>query len=87
MFQKELTWQPDLELLKNKMEFAPDEDTLDGMVMSVPFVHGSENVGKEWIKEVFGRLLDIYRKEIKKYDGSVALYLADKSQKLKATAS
>ena len=83
VFQKELTRQPDLEMLRNKVEFAPDEDTLEDMMMSVPFVPGSENIGKEWLKEVFGRLLEIYRKEIKKYDGSVALYLADKSQKLK----
>ena len=33
--------------------------------------------------KLFPAVTDIYKKEIKSYDGTVSLYLADKSQKLK----
>jgi len=83
VFQKTLTRQPDLELLRDKIEFDLDKDVLDDLLSMVPFVPGAEYVDRDWIRYIFESLLNTYRKEIKKYDGTVALYLADKSQKLK----
>ena len=82
-FQKNLTRQPDLELRRHRISIEPDEDTVEDLFTSVPFAPGSEYVDREWIRAQFSALLDIYKKEIKSYDGTVSLYLADKSQKLK----
>ncbi len=82
-FQRQLTRQPDLELQRHRLEPEIDEDVVDDLTASVPFSPGSEHVTRSWVREMFDRLLEIYRKEIKAYDGTVSLYLADKSQKLK----
>ena len=82
-FQKLLTRQPDLELKRDKLSFVPDDEVYDDLLLSVPFTPGSEYVNEDWVKHIMECLLDIYRSEIKKYDGTVALYLADKSQHLK----
>ncbi len=82
-FQKDLTRQSDLELVRDKLELSPDEDRLSDISLCVPFVPGSEYVDREWIRSLYGKLLGIYKDEIKKHEGSVALYLAGKSQRLK----
>ncbi|MBP5198723.1 MAG: DEAD/DEAH box helicase family protein, partial [Lachnospiraceae bacterium] len=82
-FQKNLMRQTDLELQRNRLDMTPDEDTIEDLYTSVPFVPGAEYVDKSWITELFDRLLEIYKKEIKAYEGTVSLYLAEKSQKLK----
>ncbi|MBR3537894.1 MAG: DEAD/DEAH box helicase [Eubacterium sp.] len=82
-FQKELLRQPDLELIRQSVSYVPDQDVVEDLLLMAPFVPGSEYVDEEWIRGQFDRLLTIYKKEIRKYDGTVALYFADKSQKLK----
>jgi len=74
--------QPDLELLREKLEIHADEDLKKRLLAQVPFVDGSEFVNAEWIDEVTEKLLACYSAEIKKYKGSVALYLAEKNQDL-----
>ena len=82
-FQRQLTRQPDLELQRHHLDPELEEDVVDDLCASVPFTPGSEHVNRSWVREMFERLLMIYRREIKAYDGSVSLYLAEKSQKLK----
>ena len=82
-FQKCLTRQTDLELKRDKLDITLDDDTFERLLLSVPFTPGSEYVNEQWLDSFIKKLLGIYTTEIKKYDGSVALYLADKSQHLK----
>ncbi|MCR5283946.1 MAG: DEAD/DEAH box helicase [Lachnospiraceae bacterium] len=82
-FQKMLTRQPDLELVRSVLMLEPDEDMLSDLVISVPFAPGSENIDKDWTVKILSKMLDIYCNEIKNFEGTVALYLAEKSQKLK----
>ena len=49
----------------------------------MPFVPGSEYVNEEWLSSLVGRLTEKYCEEVCTFKGSVALYLAGKSQKLK----
>ena len=52
------------------------------LLEAVPFVIGAEYVTKEWIKNVFSKLNDIFAEEIAGYEGTVEMYLTEKNQKL-----
>ena len=82
-FFQTLTDQPDIELTREKAELEPDEDALEVLQNCVPFTVGSEHVTEKWIKNVFRKLNGIFASEIREYDGTVALYLAEKSQHLR----
>jgi len=49
---------------------------------AVPFVIGMEYVDEEWLKNLFNKLLNIFRQEIKAYDGTVAFYFAEHNSKI-----
>ncbi|MGN1314374.1 MAG: hypothetical protein ACI4VG_05085, partial [Lachnospiraceae bacterium] len=82
-FQQMLTRQPDLEVAREHIEVSLDENVMERLLNSVPFTLGAEYVNSHWLKEAFGQLQAVYAKEIASYEGTVALYLADKSQNLK----
>ncbi len=82
-FQQMLTHQPDLELAREHVNILLDENVMEQLLNCVPFTLGSEYVNDQWLKDAFGHLQSVYAKEIAAYEGTVALYLADKSQHLK----
>ena len=82
-FQYQLTRLPDLELLREKIEVIPDEETIERLLNSVPFTVGSEYVTENWLKNAFEKLQSVFAEEIAAYKGTVALYLAEKSQSLR----
>lgn len=84
MFQKQLTRQPDLELSREKTEVLLDGDTVERLLNSVPFTLGSECVTENWLKNAFQKLQNVFAEEISNYEGKVSLYLAEKSQHLRA---
>lgn len=81
-FFKELTEMPELELSREQAEIIPKEETIDSLLAALPYGLGTEYVDGNWIRKVFRELEIIFRKEISNYDGTVALYLAEKSQNL-----
>ncbi len=83
-FYKELTDRPELELARDKVHVELTEDAYDRLLMAVPFGNGTEWIGKAWIKLQFARMNQIYREEIRDYDGTVQMYLAEKDEKLVA---
>ncbi len=82
-FQQMLTRQPDLEVAREHVNVPLDEDVAERLLNSVPFTLGAEYVNEQWLKEVFAQLQSVYTKEIASYEGTVALYLAEKSQHLR----
>ncbi|MFA6937837.1 MAG: DEAD/DEAH box helicase [Treponema sp.] len=72
-----------IELLRDKVLVALDDDTVKDLLNSLPFAPGSEYVNFDWIKNLWQKLNECYSKEIKNYSGTVAIYLAEKSQHLK----
>lgn len=84
-FQRQLTRQPDLEVAREDVEISPDEWTIHRLISSVPFTIGSEYIDGDWVKCAFDQLRLVFAREIRSYDGTVALYLADKSQKLRVS--
>lgn len=84
-FQRQLTRQPDLEVAREHVEIVPDELMTQRLLNSVPFTIGSEYIDGDWIRDAFEKLRLIFAREISAYDGTAALYLADKSQKLRVS--
>lgn len=81
-FQRQLTRLPDLEISREKVQVIPEEEMAESLLHSVPFTLGSEYVTTGWIEEAFRRLQLVFAEEIAAYEGTVAFYLAEKSQKL-----
>lgn len=82
-FLQALMRQPDLELAREKTELTLEEDLLERLLNSVPFTLGSECVTEDWIARIFAQLKNVFAEEIAAFDGTVALYLAGKSQDLR----
>ncbi len=82
-FFQVLTSLPELEVAREEAKAEPSEEVSQQLLDAVPFVIGSEHLTKKWIQRIFGKLTDIFREEIRSCDGTVAMYLAEKSQHLK----
>lgn len=82
-FFKDLTNIPELELERENIVLTPSEHSISVLLDSVPFVPGAEYINEDWIQERFAELIEIFRQEIKLYQGSVSLYLTEKSQHLR----
>ncbi|MBE6984541.1 MAG: DEAD/DEAH box helicase [Ruminococcaceae bacterium] len=82
-FVKDLSVVPGIELSRQNTDISPDADTIGRMLAAVPFVIGSEFVTESWIKKQYRKLRDVFRRQISTYSGTVSLYFAEKSQKLR----
>lgn len=82
LFFQTLTRYPDIEFIREDVQIVPDEEILQRLLNSVPFTIGSEFITESWIRFLFEKLNGIFVNEIKNYDGTVAFYLAEKSQHL-----
>lgn len=82
VFTEELTAVSGIELSREKTELVPDNETIEMLLESVPFVIGAEFVTRTWIKLQYRRFLEVFKKEIKEYPGKVSLYFAEKNEKL-----
>ncbi len=80
-FEK-LTSLPELEPAREHTEAFPDDETLQKLQEAIPFVIGAEYLDDGWMRNAFDRLHDIFRQEISRYPGTVAMYLAEQSQQL-----
>ena len=81
-FLASLTDQPDIELLREKAEAPLTDLQWQKLNEAVPFAIGAEFIDRNWAERQFSELLSVFRREIRGFDGSVALYLADRSQNL-----
>ena len=81
-FAADLSVVPGLELSREKTDLNPSEDSLERMLNAVPFILGSEYVSETWLKRQYRKLRDVFRDEIAEYSGTVALYFAEKTQRL-----
>ena len=81
-FFKALTSQPVIEVAREHVQVKLDGDTWERLENAIPYALGAEFVDKAWVEHAFLGLQKIYRKEIASYHGTVAMYLAEKSQNL-----
>ena len=81
-FFRELTEIPELEMARDEVEVKLSEDRMEELLAATPYAIGTEYVNKNWINKQFSGLLQIYRREIKAYSGTVAMYLEERNQNL-----
>ena len=82
-FLTELSRTEGLELSRENTAVSLTDDLTEKLLSSLPFAPGSENVNSEWISFLWGKLNRCFSEEIKKYSGTVDLYLAEKDERLK----
>ncbi len=81
-FFRELTEIPELEMARDEVEVKLSEDRMAELLAATPYVIGAEHINKNWLNKQFSGLLQIYRREIKAYSGTVAMYLEERNQNL-----
>lgn len=82
-FLTELSRTEGLELSRENTAVLLTDDLVESLLSSLPFAPGSENVNADWIRILWAKLNDCFSYEIKNYSGTVALYLAEKDERLK----
>ena len=73
---------PGLEIVRNNIEINYDDFELNELLEDTPFCIGNEFINLDWIKNIINNLLDIYKSEISKFEGSVDLYFTNKNKTL-----
>ena len=74
---RRLGQQPDLELLRDEVEVALSEDDLVRLRDQMPFVLGMEHVDDRWLQTLWQGLLEVFREDIRGFEGPVARYFAE----------
>ena len=77
MLIRRVSQQPDIELSRDAVEAILGDDEAKALVEGLPFVLGMEHVNAEWVRKLWDRLLEVFRSEIKVYEGTVARYFLD----------
>ena len=81
-FFRSLTDLPELEIARDKAKVKLNPEQMDYLLSAAPFGLGSENITESWIKTIYKHLQKQFKQEIKAYDGTVEMYLAEQNQDL-----
>lgn len=82
-FLKILTGHPELEIARERTTVELPEETGQLLLRSVHFGIGTEYIDREWLEKAFAKLNEVFSGEIAEYQGTVALFLTEKSQQLR----
>ena len=81
-FHHVLTDLPELELVRDKVRVELSDEIYEKLMSAVPYGNGTEWIGKAWLKLQFAGMNRVFADDIRGYDGTVQMYLAEKSQDL-----
>lgn len=81
-FHRMITSTPDIELLRERIEFPDFDREIEDFLNRVPFIIGYEYVSEIWIEGMIKRLLPIFQEEIQNFSGKVEHYYENKIQNL-----
>lgn len=81
-FIKFLSRLPELEVAREQTKLELDKDQVEYLISLVPFAIGSEYVNEYWIKEQIIQMNNVFFEQMSQYEGSVQMYLQEKSQNL-----
>ncbi|MFR5076750.1 MAG: hypothetical protein ACLTDX_01390 [[Clostridium] innocuum] len=73
----------ELEIAREQVQITLPVDIWEQLQKELPFAIGSEFITYEWVQNIFVHLHEVFCREIRRYEGSVKLYLAEKNQNLK----
>jgi len=79
---KKISQQSDIEFSRETVQVDLNQDELNRLKEMLPFVIGMEYVDDAWIIRLWENLLNVFRSEIKNYDGAVARYFAEHSSNI-----
>ena len=82
-FMRALTDMPELEIARENMEVTLSEEITQKLLDSVPFGLGTEYITEAYLHRLFSLLNEEFSEEIAAYEGTVQMFLAEKSQKLR----
>jgi len=82
-FFKRLTDLPDLELLRENARVELSKQDMESLLSAVPFALGAEHITDKWLQRQCDGLNEVFAREMDAYSGTVALYLAERSQNLR----
>jgi len=82
-FFRALTSLPELELERESAQVPLSDEEAGRLLRAVPFATGSEYIDRAWLERAFERLKEVFSREIRVCDGTVAFYLAEQNQRLR----
>ena len=74
---RKVSRQPDAELSREAVQVDLTGDEARELIEALPFVIGGEYVDEAWLVRLWDKLLEVFRKEIPAYEGTVARYFVD----------
>ena len=78
-----LTDLPELEIARENAEVPLSDEISERLLNSVPFGIGTEYITQAYLRRLFSLLNEEFSEEISAYQGTVQMFLAEKSQKLR----
>lgn len=82
-FVKTLTDMPELEIARENVQVRLSEETGRRLLDSVPFGIGTEYITRPYLERLFALLNEEFSEEMSSWTGTVQMFLADKSQKIR----
>ena len=79
----DLTSQPDLEVAREWTRVELSDESYDKLMRAVPFGIGTEYINRAWIALVYMHISNVFSEDLKNYDGTVRMFLTEKSQNLR----
>jgi non-specific serine/threonine protein kinase len=75
LFVHELSRRPEIEFTRERTELVIDDDEINALLQKMPYVLGIEYVTADWIRNIHGKLMEVFSAEITGYPGMVSEYL------------
>ncbi len=79
---RRISTSPELELERDEMETVLSAGETGALLEALPFVNGAEFVDEAWIRNIWQKLLECFRSEIREYDGTAAAYFAEYNSRI-----
>ena len=79
---RRLSTSPELELERDGLEAELSFEEAGTLLEALPFVNGAEFVDEAWIRNIWQKLLECFRSEIREYDGTAAAYFAEYNSRI-----
>ena len=74
---KRLSMQPDIEFTREDVELGLTEEDASMLMDEVPFAIGMEFVDSTWVDHLWDELTDVFKSEIKEYEGTVTRFFEE----------
>lgn len=82
-FLRCMVGQPDIEVAREDATPLADEATVTALALGAPFSPGAELIDEGWVREIFNQLTSLFKAEVAAWDGTVANYVAERTQDLR----